>query len=79
VAPHAHRSFIWQKSRATLCSWLALANPDYSASPLLMGHLTIFADYARPSARRPGRRSPRGVDQGAACEPYPAGDEAISV
>jgi hypothetical protein len=42
VGPHAHWSFIWHKPRATLCSWLALAYPDYSASPLPMRHLTIF-------------------------------------
>ena len=41
MALRAHRSFIWQKSRATLCSWLARANPDYGALPLPIPHLTI--------------------------------------
>ena len=34
VARHAHRSFFWRKSRATLRTWLALANPDRGTSPL---------------------------------------------
>jgi hypothetical protein len=76
VAPHAHRSFIWQKSRATLCSWLALANPDYSAPPLPIRHLTIFTTTRDRRRVGPAGGAQGGVDQGAACEPYPAGDEA---